>query len=213
MNIVPPNIRFDTPRVASDAAARPINAPTFSILAFLIEFGAVVALALVTGVPTTSPPMALAGSIGFYLQVGVLGSAVYAVTNTARGDYRLGNFLGGKVHVRRILIHWHGTFLCLLAVGFLAQLSIVYSRAWIALFYVFGLLMLVPIRRLLTRATLYRQPQRASCPRRRSSSSAPSRASPHSSSATGLRNSVSKSQAAASCRCCPAGSAAAARKC
>ena len=85
----------------------------------------------------------------------MLGAAVYTVANTARGDYRLGNFLGGKVNSRRILIHWHGTFFCLLAVGFLAQLSMIYSRAWIVLFYGSGLLVLVPIRRLLTRATLY----------------------------------------------------------
>ena len=84
----------------------------------------------------------------------MLGAAVYAVVNTARGDYRLGKFLGGKVSTRRILVHWHGTFLCLLAIGFLAQMSMIYSRAWIALFYVSGLLVLVPLRRLLTRATL-----------------------------------------------------------
>ena len=74
--------------------------------------------------------------------------------NPARGDYRLGNVLGGKIQSRRILIHWHGTFLCLLAVGFLAQLSVIYSRAWIVLFYASGLVVLVPLRRLLTRATL-----------------------------------------------------------
>ena len=85
----------------------------------------------------------------------MLCAAVYAIANSARGDYRLGNFLGGKVHTRRLLVHWHGAFLCLLAVGFLTQLSVVYSRAWIVLFYVSGLLLLVPLRRLLTRATLY----------------------------------------------------------
>src|SRR5262249_35114278 len=88
------------------------------------------------------------------LQVGILGAAVFTTANAARGDYRLGHVLGGKVDPRRILIHWHGTFLCLLAAGFLAQLSVVFSRAWILLFYACRLLMLVPMRRLLTRPAL-----------------------------------------------------------
>ena len=187
-----------------------INAPTFSVLAFLLEFGAVLALALVTGVLYHLVAYGSVGSIGFYLQVGVLGAAVYAIANTARGDYRLGNFLGGKVNTRRMLIHWHATFLCLLAAGFLAQLSVIYSRAWIALFYVSGLLLLVPIRRAADAAPRSMRAASASSPPRRSSSSARRRASARSCSATGRRSSASKSRAAASCRCCPAASARAA---
>jgi len=132
-----------------------INPPTFSMMVFMLEFGAVIALALLTGVLYHFVAYGMVEPASFYLEVGVIGAAVYTVANTARGDYRLGHFLGGKVHSRRILIHWHGTFLCLLAVGFLAQMSAIYSRAWIALFYASGLLLLVPFRRLLTQATLY----------------------------------------------------------
>jgi Undecaprenyl-phosphate glucose phosphotransferase len=155
MNFVPPNARFDTALLETTRRRAPITAPTFSALAFLLEFGMVIALALGTGVLYHLVAYGSAGSIEFYLQVGALSAAVYTIANTARGDYRLGNFLGGKVHTRRLLIHWHGAFLCLLAAGFLAQLSAIYSRAWIVLFYVSGLLLLVPLRRLLTRATLY----------------------------------------------------------
>lgn len=153
MNISPPNTHFDS-TASRGTRWRAIDAPTFSILAFLIEFGAVLALALITGVAYHLAAYGVAGSIGFYLHVGVIAATIYVVINTARGDYRLGNVLGGKVQSSRILIHWHGTFSCLLAVGFLAQLGMIYSRAWIALFYVFGLLVLVPLRRLLTRATI-----------------------------------------------------------
>ena len=155
MNFVPQTDGFDTAQLESTRQRAPINAATFSILAFLLELGVVLTLALTTGVLYHLVAYGSFGSIGFYLQVGVLGSALYAVATTARGDYRLGNFLDGKVNARRILVHWHGTFLCLLAIGFLAQMSIIYSRGWIALFYVSGLLMLVPIRRALTQATLW----------------------------------------------------------
>src|SRR5262245_9089734 len=154
MNIVPPNIRFETlvPRVPRRRAA--INTPTFSILAFAIEFVAVITLALLTGAAYHLTAYGAVGSPARYLHVGVVAATVYAVVNTARGDDRLGNVLGGKVPSSRILIRWNGTLLCLLTLGFLAQRSAIYSRAWIALFYLSGLVLLVPLRRLLTRATL-----------------------------------------------------------
>ena len=155
MNFVPPHVRFESSTSLAARRRATINAPTFGILACLFEFCVVVALALLTGVLYHLTAYGGVGNTASYLHVGVLGAMVYTITNTARRDYRLGNFLGGKVHTRRILMHWHGTLLCLLAIGFLAQTSTIYSRAWIALFYVCGLLTLVPLRRLLTRATLY----------------------------------------------------------
>jgi Undecaprenyl-phosphate glucose phosphotransferase len=155
MNFIPQNVGLEStvPQAARRRAL--ITAPTFSILAFLTEFGAVLALALTTGVLYHLAAYGSAGSVAFYLQVGVLAAAIYAIVNTARGEYRLGTFLSGKVNARRLLVHWHATFLCLLAIAFLAQMSIVYSRAWIALFYLSALLALVPLRRALINATLY----------------------------------------------------------
>ena len=155
MNFVPHKIAFETAVPQATRRRALINASTFSILAFLLEFAAVLALALITGVAYHLVAYGSVGSVDFYLQVGVPAAAVYAIVNTARGDYRVGTFLSGKVDARRILVHWHATFLCLLAIGFLAQLSTIYSRAWIALFYVSALLAIVPIRRALTSATLY----------------------------------------------------------
>jgi Undecaprenyl-phosphate glucose phosphotransferase len=155
MNFVPHYQGFDGSDTQTLRRHPTINSAAFCALVFMVEYGAVVALALMTGVFYHVAAYGSVGSVGFYLQVGMLGAAVYTVANAARGDYRLGHFLGGKVNSGRILIHWHGVFLCLLAVGFMAQLSVIYSRAWIALFYACGLLLLIPLRRLLTRATLY----------------------------------------------------------
>jgi Undecaprenyl-phosphate glucose phosphotransferase len=155
MNFTPHHKGFDTSAWQTLRKRPSINAATFTALVFLLEYGAIVTLALITGVLYHLAAYGIAGSAGFYLEVGTVGSAVYTVANTARGDYRLGSFLGGKIDPRRILIHWHGAFLSLLAIGFLTQMSMVYSRAWIALFYISGLLTLVPLRRLLTRATLW----------------------------------------------------------
>lgn len=154
MNFVPHEQQFETLEMPVLRRRPLINSAAFSTLVFLLEYGAIVALALITGALYHLTAYGSPEAMSFYLQVGVLGAAVYTAANAARGDYRLGHFLGGKVDPRRILIHWHGMFLCLLAIGFLAQLSMAYSRAWILLFYACGLLMLVPMRRLLTQAAL-----------------------------------------------------------
>lgn len=160
MNFVPPHTRFEaslSQQTRSQQTRRhaPITAPTFGILAFLLEFSVVVALAVITGITYHLVAYGSPGNSVFYLQVGLLGAMVYTITNTARRDYRLGDYLDGKVHTRRILMHWHGAMLCLLAIGFLAQTTIIYSRAWMALFYVSGLVTLVPVRRMLTHLTLW----------------------------------------------------------
>ena len=153
MNFVPQSSRFQTTvsRILKRRVA--IDPLTFTALAFLLEFGAVVAISVVTGVVYHLAAYEASGDISAYLAVGVFGAAVYAVANTARGDYRLGNFLGGRDQSRGILVNWHATILCLLAIGFLTQMSAIFSRAWIALFYASGLLLMVPLRRLLTEAT------------------------------------------------------------
>jgi Undecaprenyl-phosphate glucose phosphotransferase len=155
MNFVPAQVRFEASVSQEPRRRAPINAVTFGVLAFLFEFCVVVALALGTGVVYHMFAYGDFSSATFFLHVGLLGALIYTITNTTRRDYRLGNFLDGKVHTRRILMHWHGMMLCLLAIGFFAQTSTSYSRAWIALFYVSGLLLLVPLRRLLTQMTLY----------------------------------------------------------
>ena len=62
---------------------------------------------MMTGVLYHLIAYGMADRSDLYLEVGTLGAAVYTATNAARGDYRLGNFLGGSLHSRRILIHWH----------------------------------------------------------------------------------------------------------
>ena len=132
-----------------------IDPVTYSAIVALFEFGTVLSLSVATGVLYHLIAYDDAGALSSYLQVGAVGALIFTLTNSARGDYRLGNFLGGKTHSGRILINWHITFLCLFALGFLTQLSAIYSRAWIALFYLCGLMLLLPLRRALTAATLY----------------------------------------------------------
>ena len=155
MNFVPSSISPDSTLAQLLRRRAAIDPITFSAIVSLFEFGTVLGLSVATGVLYHLIAYDDAGILTSYLEVGALGALIFTLANSARGDYRLGNFLGGKAHSSRILINWHMTFLCLLGIGFLSQLSSIYSRAWIALFYLCGLMVLLPLRRALTATTLY----------------------------------------------------------
>jgi Undecaprenyl-phosphate glucose phosphotransferase len=70
-----------------------------------------------------------------------------------RGEYRLPNFCTFKPHGGRTIQVWNVTIICLLMVGFLAQTSVEYSRAWIVLFYGATLVGLVGLRFFIVRVT------------------------------------------------------------
>src|SRR5262245_40808443 len=93
-----------------------------------------------------------AGDFVAYSEVGVLSAFIFVVPNLFRGEYALPNFYAFRPHVNRSIRLWNVTFICLLALGFLAQLSVIYSRGWIILFYVTTIAVLLSLRYLLVRA-------------------------------------------------------------
>jgi len=76
------------------------------------------------------------GNISSFVQVGLLAASIFAISNLFRREYRLPNFFSFKPHGRRTIQLWNVTLICLLMLGFLAQISVDYSRGWILLFYV-----------------------------------------------------------------------------
>ena len=70
-----------------------------------------------------------------------------------RREYRLPNFFNFKPHGRRTIQLWNVTLICLLMLGFLAQISLGYSRGWIVLFYVSTLGALIVERYFIVRVT------------------------------------------------------------
>ena len=73
-----------------------------------------------------------------FLQIGAVAASIFVLPNIFRGEYVLANYLSFRPHVRRSLHLWHVTFLCLLAIGFVAKMTDVYSRGATILFYVLG---------------------------------------------------------------------------
>jgi Undecaprenyl-phosphate glucose phosphotransferase len=75
------------------------------------------------------------GDVIFYLEIGLVSATIFAIANLFRSEYKLSNFFTFKPHLRRSIQLWNVTFICLLGLGFLAQISGVYSRGWFILYY------------------------------------------------------------------------------
>jgi len=126
---------------------------TFAATFFLLDIALIVATACGTGVAYTLFAYGEPGDIDVFAQVGVLAASIFAVSNGFRGEYRLPNYFAVKPHARRTIQLWNVTLICLLALGFLTQVSAAYSRAWIVLFYCVTLVGLLFERFLIVRIT------------------------------------------------------------
>lgn len=121
----------------------------------LVDFLAIVAMAWLTGISYHLLVYQYGGDTISYLQVGCLTAIIFVIPNLFRGEYSLPNFLAFRPHVRRSIELWNVTFICLLALAFLAQVTVIYSRGWILLFYSLTICVLLTLRYLYVQVTLF----------------------------------------------------------
>jgi Undecaprenyl-phosphate glucose phosphotransferase len=126
---------------------------TFSGAIFLTDVALIVATSCLTGIAYHLVAYGNRGNISSFVQVGLLAASIFAVSNMFRREYRLPNFFSFKPHARRTIQLWNVTLICLLMLGFLAQISVDYSRGWILLFYVTTLAASIVQRYVIVRAT------------------------------------------------------------
>jgi Undecaprenyl-phosphate glucose phosphotransferase len=126
---------------------------TFAGAIFLTDVAFIIAMSCLTGIAYHLAAYGKPGNVASFVQVGVLAASIFAVSNLFRGEYRLPNFCTFKPHGRRTIQLWNVTLICLLALGFLTQISVDYSRAWIVLFYVATLAGLIVLRFFVVRVT------------------------------------------------------------
>jgi len=120
---------------------------------FLTDVALIAAMSCVTGIGYHLAVYGDPGEFSSFVQVGIFGASIFAVTNAFRGEYWLANFLVFEPHARRTIKLWNVTLICLLMLGFLARISVDYSRGWIVLFYLVTLAALILERRLVVRVT------------------------------------------------------------
>jgi hypothetical protein len=81
-----------------------------------------------------------------FASVGLMAAGVFVLPGIFRGEYDLNHYLDFKPHIRRAFTYWNITFVVLLALGFLTQVTVDYSRGSMLLFYVIGLPTLILTR-------------------------------------------------------------------
>jgi Undecaprenyl-phosphate glucose phosphotransferase len=126
---------------------------TFSGAIFLTDIALIVTMSCLTGIAYHLVAYGEGGNLSSYIQVGLLAASIFAVSNLFRREYRLPNFFSFKPHGQRTIQLWNVTLICLLMLGFLAQITVVYSRGWILLFYVTTLAALIVLRYVIVRVT------------------------------------------------------------
>jgi Undecaprenyl-phosphate glucose phosphotransferase len=120
----------------------------------LSDIAVIVTMSWLTGVSYHLIVYGFAGDIVSYLEVGLLSAVVFVIPNLFRGEYTLTNFFAFKPHLRHSIQLWNVTFICLLALGFLAQISVVYSRGWMLLYYGSTICVLLAVRYAFVQVTM-----------------------------------------------------------
>jgi Undecaprenyl-phosphate glucose phosphotransferase len=115
--------------------------------AFLLtDIAVIVGMSWLTGISYHLVVYQDGGDTEAYLKVGLISAVIFVIPNLFRGEYSLQNFFAFRPHLRRSIQLWNVTIVCLLALGFLAQVTVIYSRGWMILFYLLTICMLLALR-------------------------------------------------------------------
>jgi Undecaprenyl-phosphate glucose phosphotransferase len=118
------------------------------------DIAVILTMSGVTGIGYHLFVYGIAGDTLSYLEVGSLSAILFTMFNVLRGEYALPNYFSFKPHLRRTVRPWTLTFVCLLALGFLAHISAIYSRGWMILYYASTVCALIVLRYLFVRITV-----------------------------------------------------------
>jgi Undecaprenyl-phosphate glucose phosphotransferase len=120
----------------------------------LADLATIVAMSWLTGTSYHLVVYQYPGDIINILKVGLLSAIIFVVSNLFRGEYSLPNFFNFRPHVRHSIRLWNVTFICLMALGFLEQITAVYSRGWMLSFYGFTICALLALRYVFVQLTV-----------------------------------------------------------
>ena len=123
-----------------------LTGEAISIAIVVGDAAAIMAMSVLSGIAYHQLAYGEVGDVISFLRIGAVIAAVVVISNLFRAEYQLSNFLSLTPHARRTAQLWNVTFVCLLVMGFVGKVTEVYSRGWIVLYYVSGLLTLLALR-------------------------------------------------------------------
>jgi Undecaprenyl-phosphate glucose phosphotransferase len=119
-----------------------LSALAVGALSVGLEAFAVIALSVASGLAYHLAVYAHVGEPLDYLSVGIFIALVLNLPFIFRGDYRLPALISGTRRPRDITLAWNYAFICLVVLSFLTKTTTMYSRGWLILFYLSGVLAL-----------------------------------------------------------------------
>ncbi|MGL4397363.1 MAG: exopolysaccharide biosynthesis polyprenyl glycosylphosphotransferase [Hyphomicrobium sp.] len=129
-----------------------LSRTTFAAAAFLLEVVVISAIAIATGVGYHLSVYGAMGVIESYASVGVLAALTYGLTFLIKDEYGVENLLEGRRRNTRLFVVWNLAFVALAVIGFLTKSTAMFSRGWLVLFYVTGMIAAIALNALLHRS-------------------------------------------------------------
>src|SRR5262245_21806138 len=121
----------------------------------LSDVAVIVGMAWLTSVGYHVAVYGSAGDILSYLEVGLLSAIVFVLPNLVRGEYKLTHFFSFKPHLRRSVHSWNVTLIRLLALGFLAQITVLSAPGWVLIYYSSTICLLLAVGYAFVRGTVF----------------------------------------------------------
>lgn len=111
---------------------------TFVVMAALADVCAITLSAIFVGTVYHAIAYGIQGMTENFLQLGLFVALIFTLSNVARQEYAIGNYLSFSGHGRRSLFLWNTTFIGALAGAFVTKTTADFSRVTFVSFYVLG---------------------------------------------------------------------------
>ena len=124
----------------------------FAASAFGLEVISVILIATTTGIAYHQAVYGVAGDIESYAGVGAMAGLAFGLTFLIQDEYGVESLLEGRRSNSRLFLVWNMAFAALAVVGFLTKSTALFSRAWLLIFYIAGLITAIALNALLHRS-------------------------------------------------------------
>ncbi len=129
-----------------------LSSAAFAAAAFVFELTVIVGIAISTGLAYHFAVYGAPGAVELYASVGGLTGLAYGLSFLIRDEYGVDNLMEGRRSNARLFVVWNLAFVGLAVIGFLTKSTAVFSRGWLLLFYITGLIAAVALNALLHRS-------------------------------------------------------------
>ncbi len=129
-----------------------LSRTAFAATAFGLEVISVILIAMVTGIAYHQAVYGVAGDIESYAGVGAMAGLAFGLTFLIQDEYGVESLLEGRRSNSRLFLVWNMAFAALAVVGFLTKSTALFSRAWLLIFYIAGLITAIALNALLHRS-------------------------------------------------------------